>query len=68
MKRNVEAEIALTRMSTRNIKTRTDAPLSVQRAFTLVERQDLFRRAGVGNVHVTPLLPFRMSAWIEIAS
>jgi hypothetical protein len=55
-------------MSTKNNKTRTDAPLSVQRAITLVERQDWFRRAGVGNVHVTPLLPFRVSAWIEIAS
>jgi SAM-dependent methyltransferase len=59
---------ALTRMSTKNIMTRTDAPLSVQRAFTLAEWRELFRRAGVGKFQVTPLLPFRMSAWIEIAS
>ena len=59
---------ALTRMSTRNIMTLTDAPLSVQRAFTLAEWRDLFRQAGVGKFHVKPLVPFRLSAWIEIAS
>ncbi len=58
---------ALTRMSTKNIMTRTDAPLSVRRAFTLAEWHDLFHQAGIGIIHVTPLLPFRMSAWIEIA-
>jgi len=58
---------ALTRMSTRNIMTLSDAPLSVQRAFTLAEWHELFRRADVGEFHVTPLMPFRMSAWIEVA-
>ena len=59
---------ALTRMTTKNIMTRTDAPLSVRRAFTLAEGRELLRRADVGKFHVTPLLPFRMSAWIEIAN
>lgn len=59
---------ALTRLSTKNIMTLTDAPLSVRRAFTLAEWRALFRRADVGKFHVTPLMPFRMSGWIEIDS
>ena len=41
--------------------------LSLRRAFTLAAWHELFRQAGVGKFHVTPLLPLRMSAWIEVA-
>lgn len=52
----------LTRLATRNIMTLTDAPLSVKRAFTLSEWKDLFNRAGVGQVELFSVFPFRMMA------
>lgn len=58
---------ALTRLATRNIMTLTDAPLSVRRSFTFAEWRELLRQADVGEVHVVPRLPYRMSGWIEIA-
>jgi ubiquinone/menaquinone biosynthesis C-methylase UbiE len=49
----------VTKAFTRNIMTRTDAPLSVQRAFTLEEWRDLFERAGIGPFRVFSKFPFR---------
>jgi hypothetical protein len=43
-------------------------PLSLRRPFALTAWRELFHQAGIGNFHVTPLLPLRMSAWIEIAA
>jgi len=42
--------------------------LSLRRPFTLTAWRELFHQAGIGKFHVTPLLPLRMSAWIEIAA
>jgi len=50
----------LTRALTRNEMTRRDAPLSVQRAFTVAEWRELFRRAGIGEFRLLPFFPFRM--------
>ena len=49
----------VTKALTRNIMTRTDGPLSVQRAFTLDEWRDLFERAGIGPFQLFPKFPFR---------
>ena len=49
----------VTKAFTRNIMTRTDGPLSVQRAFTLEEWRDLFERAGIGPFRLLPKFPFR---------
>ena len=49
----------VTKALTRNVMTRTDAPLSVQRAFTLDEWRDLFERAGIGSFRLFPKFPFR---------
>jgi ubiquinone/menaquinone biosynthesis C-methylase UbiE len=49
----------VTKAFTRNIMTRTDGPLSVQRAFTLEEWRELFERAGIGPFRVFPKFPFR---------
>ena len=49
----------VTKAFTRNIMTRTDGPLSVQRAFTLEEWRDLFERAGIGPFRLFPKFPFR---------
>jgi hypothetical protein len=46
--------------------TRTDAPLSVQRAFTLDEWRDLFERAGIGPFRLFPKFPFRQMTLISI--
>ena len=43
-------------------------PLSLRRPFTLTAWRELFHQAGIGKFHVTPLVPLRMSAWIEIAA
>ena len=56
----------LTRLSTRNVMTRMDAPLSVQRAFTLTEWRELFQRAGVGPVQLFSVFPFRMMALLSV--
>ncbi|HEX2243311.1 MAG TPA: methyltransferase domain-containing protein, partial [Gammaproteobacteria bacterium] len=49
----------VTKVFTRNIMTRTDGPLSVQRAFTLDEWRGLFERAGIGPFRILPKFPFR---------
>jgi ubiquinone/menaquinone biosynthesis C-methylase UbiE len=49
----------LTKLFTRNIMTRTDAPLSVKRAFTLEEWRELFERAEIGPFRIFPRFPFR---------
>lgn len=49
----------ISRAATANIMTRVDAPLSVQRSFTLPEWRELFRAAGVGPFRLSPLFPFR---------
>jgi ubiquinone/menaquinone biosynthesis C-methylase UbiE len=49
----------VTKAFTRNIMTRTDGPLSVQRAFTLEEWRDLFERAEIGPFQLFPKFPFR---------
>ena len=49
----------VTKAFTRNIMTRTDGPLSVQRAFTLEEWRDLFERAEIGPFRLLPKFPFR---------
>jgi SAM-dependent methyltransferase len=56
----------LTLLFTRNVMTRTDAPLSVKRAFTLAEWRELFQRAGVGPVQVFSVFPFRMMALVSL--
>jgi ubiquinone/menaquinone biosynthesis C-methylase UbiE len=55
----------LTKGFTRNTMTRTDAPLSVQRACTISEWQELFRRADVGRLRVQWMFPFRVLALIS---
>jgi SAM-dependent methyltransferase len=57
---------ALTSACTRNIMTRTDAPLSVRRAYTLTEWRELFDSAAIGRVTVEALVPYRLGARIEI--
>ena len=54
----------LTKGLTRNIMTRTDAPLSVWRSLTIEEWRDVFRRADVGRFHLERALPFRMRALV----
>jgi 2-polyprenyl-3-methyl-5-hydroxy-6-metoxy-1,4-benzoquinol methylase len=56
----------LTRLTTRNVMTLTDAPLSVRRAFTLPEWRDLLRYADVGRLELFPVFPFRMTALLSV--
>ncbi len=56
----------LTSLFTRNVMTRTDAPLSVRRAFTLAEWRALFHRAGIGEFQFFPLFPFRIFAFFPL--
>jgi len=56
----------LTRLFTRNVMTLTDAPLSVQRAFTISEWRELFGRAAVGPIELFPIFPFRVLALISL--
>jgi SAM-dependent methyltransferase len=58
----------LTKGFTRNIMTRTDAPLSVQRACTISEWRELLRRADVGRLRVRWMFPFRVLALISLES
>lgn len=51
----------LTRLSTCNVMTLTDAPLSVKRAFTLNEWRDLLVRANIGRFELFPVFPFRVT-------
>jgi SAM-dependent methyltransferase len=57
---------SLTRLFTRNVMTLTDAPLSVQRAFTVAEWRELFHRADVGPVQLFSIFPFRVLALISL--
>ena len=52
---------------TRNLMTRTDAPLSVRRAFTQGEWRQLFRRAEVGRFQTFSAFPFRITALFSLA-
>ena len=54
----------LTKLFTRNAMTRTDAPLSVARAFTLAEWRALLREADVGPFQIFSAFPFRVMALI----
>ena len=54
----------LTKCFTRNAMTRTDAPLSVARAFTLAEWRALLREANVGRFQLFSVFPFRVMALI----
>ena len=56
----------LTQLATRNIMTRTDAPLSVRRAFTFKEWRALLRQADIGAVEMFSVFPFRMAATIRL--
>jgi SAM-dependent methyltransferase len=55
----------LTKVCTRNAMTRTDAPLSVRRAFTMAEWSELCRRADVGRFQISSVFPYRMLAIIS---
>jgi len=55
----------LTKLTTRNIMTLTDAPLSVRRAFTFKEWLDLLRQSDTGEVEMFSVFPFRMAATIR---
>jgi SAM-dependent methyltransferase len=57
----------LTRLATTNIMTRTDAPLSIKRAFTVVEWRELFHRAANGRFQLTAVFPFRIMARLEVS-
>jgi SAM-dependent methyltransferase len=56
----------LTKLTTRNIMTLTDAPLSVRRAFTFKEWRELFRQADIGPVEMFSVFPFRMAAAVRL--
>ena len=56
----------LTTLTTRNLMTRTDAPLSVRRACTLHEWRDLLHQADIGRVEMYSIFPFRMAALIRL--
>jgi ubiquinone/menaquinone biosynthesis C-methylase UbiE len=56
----------LTRLFTRNVMTRTDAPLSVRRGLTLAEWRELFHRADVGRCEIHWAFPFRVLALITL--
>jgi len=56
----------LTKLTTRNLMTLTDAPLSVRRAFTFKEWRVLLRQADIGPVEIFTVFPFRMAAAIRL--
>ncbi|HEX5606838.1 MAG TPA: hypothetical protein VFY96_10005, partial [Candidatus Binatia bacterium] len=57
----------VTKTFTRNEMTRTDAPRSVERACTISEWHELFRRANVGKFSVQWAVPFRVLGVIAIS-
>lgn len=57
----------LTRLCTANIMTRTDAPLSVKRAFTRTEWRKLFRCVTDDHFRVISVFPFRITARLEFS-
>jgi hypothetical protein len=54
----------VTKLFTRNIMTLTDAPLSVQRAFTMAEWHELLRRAEIGPFRLFSVFPYRVLALV----
>ena len=56
----------LTQLTTRNIMTLIDAPLSVRRAFTFSEWRELLRQADIGPVEMFSVFPFRMAAAVRL--
>lgn len=56
------ASWAASRLTTRNRLTRHDAPLSIRRAFTPTELQDLVEQAGIIGVSIATAPWFRMVA------
>lgn len=56
----------LTQLTTRNLMTLTDAPLSVRRAFTFNEWRELLYQADVGSVEIFSVFPFRMAAVVRL--
>lgn len=57
----------VTKTFTRNEMTRADGPRSVERACTISEWRELFRRANVGEFSVQWALPFRVLGVISIS-
>lgn len=58
----------LTRLTTRNVMTLKDAPLSVQRALTVEEWSALFRQAALGPVEIFSVFPFRIAAVVSLGA
>ena len=56
----------LTKLTTRNIMTLIDAPLSVRRAFTFREWRELLRQADIGPVEMFSVFPYRIAAAIRL--
>jgi SAM-dependent methyltransferase len=56
----------ITYLFTRNQMTRFDGPLSVRRALTLNEWQELFRAAAIGPFRVVPIFPYRQMTVISL--
>lgn len=56
----------LTKICTPNVMTRTDAPLSVRRAFTLAEWRELFHQADIGPVQIFSMFPYRVLALVSL--
>ena len=56
----------LTKLTTRNIMTLIDAPLSVRRALTFSEWRELLRQADIGPVEMFSVFPFRIAAAIRL--
>jgi len=57
----------VTKAFTRNEMTRTDGPRSVERACTISEWRELFRRANIGKFSVQRALPLRVLGVISIS-
>lgn len=56
----------LTKVTTRNLMTLVDAPLSVSRAFTFNEWRELLSQADVGRVEMFSVFPFRVAAAVRL--
>jgi SAM-dependent methyltransferase len=55
----------ITRLCTTNVMTRTDAPLSIERSFTVSEWRDLCRRAARDDFRLMRVFPFRVVARLQ---
>lgn len=58
----------LTKLTTRNVMTLIDAPLSVRRALTFKEWRGLLCQADIGSVKTFSVFPFRVAAVVQIGS